>query len=190
MASQPNSSPQGTWSLTQIDTHYILFTTNLDSGLLQWNSIEKNGVHDDFAPWFSQTFSGLSSTSEVMPLFDSNGTLKIAMIDDLTDQIVSINLYLDSDSIPPPTPCAGAGTAAAATNFFDVDNFNCPLPPPSPFFALVAADLHGRHGRVRGLPPPRPKGYSRFPCTRLEGAHCRLNRFVPSSLLPHAGALH
>ena len=97
MASQPNSSPQGTWSLTQIDTHYILFTTNLDSGLLQWNSIEKNGVHDDFAPWFSQTFSGLSSTSEVMPLFDSNDTLKIAMIDDLTDQIVSVNFYLDSD---------------------------------------------------------------------------------------------
>ena len=97
MASQPESTPQGTWSLTQIDTHYILFTTDPVSGFLQWNSIEKNGIHQEFAPWFSQTFSGLSTTSQVVPLIDSNGTLKVAMIDDLTNQIISLSLYLDSD---------------------------------------------------------------------------------------------
>ena len=97
MASQPDSLPQGTWSLTQIDTHYILFTTNPASGLLQWNSIEKNGIHDNFAPWFSQTFNGLSTTSQVIPLFDSNDTLNLAIIDDLENKILSMNFYLDSD---------------------------------------------------------------------------------------------
>ncbi|MBL6890601.1 MAG: FG-GAP repeat protein [Candidatus Poseidoniaceae archaeon] len=97
MASQPNSSPQGTWSLSQIDTHYLLFTTNPDSGLLQWNSVEKTGINDNFAPWFSQTFSGLITSSEVTPFIDGNGTLKIVAIDEMQNQIVSLNFYLDSD---------------------------------------------------------------------------------------------
>ena len=97
MASQPNSSPQGTWSLSQIDTHYLLFTTNPDSGLLQWNSVEKTGINDNFAPWFSQTFSGLITSSQVTPLIDENGTMKIAAIDEVQNQIVSLNFYLDSD---------------------------------------------------------------------------------------------
>nr|ANV79364.1 hypothetical protein [uncultured Candidatus Thalassoarchaea sp.] len=97
MISQPNSSPQGTWSLSQIDTHYILFTTDSDSGQLQWNSVEKNGIHDNFAPWFSQTFNGLITDSKVTPLFDGNGTLKVATIDEIQNKIISLNLYLDSD---------------------------------------------------------------------------------------------
>ena len=97
IATQPESLTQGTWSLTQLDTHYILFSTNPDSGLLQWNSIEKNGIHNDSAPWFSQTFTGLSTTSQVDPLFDGNGTLNIAVIDDMQNKVVSLNLYLDSD---------------------------------------------------------------------------------------------
>ena len=92
------SMNSGSLGITQTDDHYILFSTNNDSGLLQWSSLEKQGVHQDNAPWFSQSFkSVMSSSSNLNPIFDSNGTLNLAVISDLENKIVSLNFYLDSD---------------------------------------------------------------------------------------------
>ena len=92
------SMNSGSLGITQTDDHYILFSTNNDSGLLQWSSLEKQGVHQDNVPWFSQSFkSVMSSSSNLNPIFDSNGTLNLAVISDLENKIVSLNFYLDSD---------------------------------------------------------------------------------------------
>ncbi len=92
------SMNQGSLGITQTDDHYILFSTNNDSGFLQWSSLEKQGVHHQHAPWLSQSFNSISSlSSDLNPIFDSNGTLNLAVIDDLENKIISLNLYLDSD---------------------------------------------------------------------------------------------
>ena len=93
-----SSMNQGSLGITQTDEHYILFSTNNDSGLLQWSSLEKQGVHLNNAPWFSQSFNSISSSSASLhPIFDSNGTLNLAVIDNLENKIISLNLYVDSD---------------------------------------------------------------------------------------------
>ena len=92
------SMNQGSLGITQTDDHFILFSTNLDSGFLQWSSLEKQGVHHQNAPWFSQSFNSISSNSaNLNPIFDGNGTLNLAVIDNLENKIVSLNFYPDTD---------------------------------------------------------------------------------------------
>jgi len=97
VANQPESMVSGTWSLSQTDSHYISFTTNPDTGDLQWNSIEKNGIDNDSATWFSQSFKGIETTSNVAPISDQNGTINLALIEEVDNKVLSLNLYLDSD---------------------------------------------------------------------------------------------
>jgi hypothetical protein len=91
---QPDSNADATWDLTVENNTYILMTSNGQSNLLTWNSL--NTAESSYH-WNSLSFGDISTTGSVGLFTDSNETLHMAFKDDSAQLVKSLRLYVDTD---------------------------------------------------------------------------------------------